>query len=362
MMKKKKKWSLLLILTAVAAFSLFLFLQTKPSNNPNLTNDLSSLPTLSFPVERKDISNTIEIKGKTSYAEETWIYAPFSSTIKRWQVEEGQSVTKDSVLFELDNDKLRNEISLAEAQLSKQQLTNRINDIHAKNESSTGTNAADTEQAIELFAKKEDYRLQQQLDSIQLSIMEMDLKDKKDRLKQSAFTSPMTGIFLFVDQQKPKSIDQDAAIGKIVELTSLQLLSTVTEYDIFRIKEGMNVDIRIDAQAKKKIKGVVEHVSKFAKTGTAQGTAAAQFEIRISLEEQDDLIAGLSLTGKIITDSKKDALVVPTLAVMHENEQYFVYVTTPSGVEKRDIRIGLETAEHTEILEGLAEGDSIVLQ
>jgi macrolide-specific efflux system membrane fusion protein len=361
MTKKKKKWPFILISIAVVAFSLFLYLQSKPSNDPNLTNGSFSLPTLSFPVERKDISNTVEIKGKTSYAEETWIYAPFSSTVKQWQVEEGQSVIKDGILFELDNEKLRNEISLAEAQLSKQQLINRINDIHAKN-SSTGTNATDTEQAIELFARKEENRMQQQLDSIQLSIMEMDLKDKKDRLKQSAFTSPMTGIFLFADQQKPKSIDQDAAIGKIVELTSLQLLSTVTEYDIFRIKEGMDVDIRIDAQAQKKIKGVVEHVSKFARTGTAQGAAAAQFEIRISLDEQDELIAGLSLTGKIITDNKQDALVVPTLAVMHENEQYFVYVTTPSGVERRNIRIGLETAEHTEILEGLAEGDSIVLQ
>lgn len=30
---------------------------------------------------------------------------------------------------------------------------------------------------------------------------------------------------------------------------------------------------------------------------------------------------------------------------MNENEQYFVYVSTPTGAEKRVIRIGLETAE-----------------
>lgn len=362
-MKKKKKWPLILIVIAVIAFSLFLFLQSKPTNDPNELNGLSSPSALSFPVERKDISNSIEIKGKSSYAEETWVYAPFSSTVKKWLVEEGESVNKDSVLFEMDNDKLHNEILLAEAQLSKQQLVSRINEIKAK-QGSIDTIASNAEQAFDQFSKKEEGQIQQKLDNIQLSIMEMDLKSKKDQLKQSAYTSPKSGIFLFAEQQKPKSVEQDTAIGRIVELTSLQLLSMVTEYDIFRIKEGMAVDIRIDAQSQKKIKGTVAHVSKFAKTGTTQNTStvAAQFEIRISLDQHDELIAGLSLTGKIITDSKKDALVVPTIAVMRENEQYFVYVNTPSGVEKRNIQIGLETTEFTEILEGLLEGDTIVLQ
>jgi hypothetical protein len=73
-------------------------------------------------------------------------------------------------------------------------------------------------------------------------------------------------------------------------------------------------------------------------------------------------IAGLSLTGKIITESKKTALVVPTLAVMLENDQYFVYVTTSNGVEKRIIRVGMETPEKTEVLEGLSVDDTVVLR
>jgi macrolide-specific efflux system membrane fusion protein len=358
---KKKKWWLIFIVIAVAAFSLFLFLQSKPSNDPGLTNGSSALPTLSFPVEREDIANTVEIKGKSTYAEETWVYAPFNSTVKQWHVEEGQSITKDTVLFELENEKLRNEISLAEAQLSKQQFMNKLNEV-GSTEITINTDENGTEQGFDRFAKKEETRLQQQLDKVQLSITELELNDKKNRLKQSAYSSPKSGIFLFAKQQKPVSVSQDEALGKIVELTSLQLLCTVTEYDIFRIKEGMEVDIRIDAQRQRKIKGIIEHVSKFAKTGTDQGTSAAQFEVRISLDQSSELIAGLSLTGKIVTDSKKAALVVPTLAVMHEDEQYFVYVETPSGVERKVISIGLETAEKTEVLEGLTEDDTVVLQ
>ncbi len=355
----KKKWWLILFVIVIAAISLFLFMQSKPPGDQVQANG-SPLGTLSFPVEREDISNTIEIKGKTSYSEETWIYAPFSSTVKQWHVEEGQHVTKDTILFELDSEKLRNEIALSEAQLLKQQLISRLTE--ANSIVATETLADESLPTFDRLAKKESTRLQKQLEDIQVRITELELDDKKSRLQQAAYTASKSGIFLFAEEQNPKSVNQDVAIGKIVEVTSLQFLSTVTEFDIFRIEEGMEVEIRIDAQRQRKVKGIVEFVSKFAKTGSAQGASSAQFEVRISLDQSSELIAGLSLTGKIITESKKATLVVPTLAVMNENEQYFVYVSTPTGIDKRVIRIGLETAEKTEVLEGLSEGDSIVLQ
>lgn len=358
----KKKWWLISIVVIIAAISLFLFLQSKPPTAQEQQNRSTLLGTLNFPVEREDISNTVEVKGKTSYSEETWIYAPFSSTVKQWYVEEGQSVTKDSMIFELDNEKLRNEIALSEAQLLKQQLVTKISEASTSVASASLATADDTSQAFDRFAKKEEIRLQRQLDEIQIRIAELELKDKKNRLQQSTYRAAKSGIFLFAGQQMPKSVNQDVAIGKIVELTTLQLLCTVTEFDIFQIKQGMEVDIRIDAQRQMKVKGIVEHVSQYAKTGSEQGASSAQFEVRISLDQSSDLIAGLSLTGKIITESKKAALVVPTLTIMNENEQYFVYVSTPTGVEKRVISIGLETAEKTEVLEGLSEGDTIVLQ
>lgn len=123
------------------------------------------------------------------------------------------------------------------------------------------TIADESSQAFDRFAKKEEIRLQQQLDEIQVRIAELELNDKKNRLQQSTYIASKSGIFLFAEQQKPKSVNQDVAIGKIVE-----------------------------------------HVSKFAKD---QGASSAQFEVRISLNQSSDLIAGLSLTGKIMTESKK---------------------------------------------------------
>src|SRR5690606_21319960 len=131
-------------------------------------------------------------------------------------------------------------------------------------------------------------------------------------------------------------------LGYIVDVSELELITEVSEHEVFRIKEGMEVEVKVDAWGNAKIVGHVEKVAKFAKAQSnpnANSSAAALFEIRISLEPQPDLIAGLSLTGKITTDSKQGAIVVPTIAVLREGDQYYVYASGDSGVERRDIRI-----------------------
>ncbi|MNI25867.1 HlyD family secretion protein [compost metagenome] len=124
----------------------------------------------------------------------------------------------------------------------------------------------------------------------------------------------------------------------------------------------MSVIVSVDALKQTKLKGKVEKVSKFAKSGTDQGTASAQFEVTISLEPHEQLIAGLSLSGTVETEKKQGTLVVPTLAVQYEKEEVYVMLQTPQGAQKQIIEIGMETAEKTEVLKGLNEGDTVILQ
>lgn len=144
--------------------------------------------------------------------------------------------------------------------------------------------------------------------------------------------------------------------------SKLQLVCTVGEFDVYKIKPDMPVEVKVDALKQMKLQGKVEKVSRFAKSGTDQGTGAAQFEVTISLEPNEKLIAGLSLTGTIETEKKQGAIVVPTLAVMREKDAYYVMLQTSQGAERRDIEIGMETPEKTEVLKGLNVGDTVVLQ
>ncbi|KPV59050.1 RND transporter, partial [Paenibacillus sp. A3] len=272
------------------------------------------------------------------------------------------------VLFRLDDTELRNEIAQLQANAKKQEMDIRLNQFQEK----AGIADAEAEGITETDAKKrfaasESRKMQNEVTQVTLEHTRSQLAEKTKKLQAAGFAAPENGIFLFEGTKEPKSVKDNERIGKIVDLTKLQLICNVGEYDLFRIKEGMDVEVRVDALKDVKLKGKVERLSKFAKAGTgsseSSNTTAAQFEVTISLEPNERLIAGLSLTASIQTDKKSGALVVPTLTIQRDKDDYYVMVEAADGsLEKRIVKIGLETPEKTEVLSGLNEGESVVLQ
>lgn len=106
----------------------------------------------------------------------------------------------------------------------------------------------------------------------------------------------------------------------------------------------MSVQVKVEALKQKKLQGKVEKVSKFAKAGTDQGSASAQFEVTISLEPDEQLIAGLSLSGTIETEKKRNNR-RSHVSCNPRKDIYYVMLQTLQGTERREIEIGLETPE-----------------
>ncbi|MFC0216354.1 efflux RND transporter periplasmic adaptor subunit [Paenibacillus chartarius] len=365
-----KTKSLILGLAAAAAvvgISAFLYIAGKPLLHGAGAAGTSAAPLqLKFPVTREDVVQIVEIKGKSSYTKETWISAPFGADVKRWNVSDGAQVSKGDVLFELDGSELGAEIAQLEVNQRKQELEASLARFQASpGEGAASAAAASTEEeAKQRYAQAENLKLQTELNAVSGEAARKQIEQKRSKLEQAVFPSPESGIFLFGETKEPKLVKDGDRLGKIVDVTKLQLLTTVGEFDVFRIKPGMPVDVKVDALQGVKLKGQVDSVSKFARPGTdSSGGGAAQFEVVISLEPNEKLIAGLSLTGSIETERKSGVLTVPTLAVQQDKEGYFVTVLDDSGqVTRRNVQIGTETADKTEIVSGVQVGETVVLE
>lgn len=319
---------------------------------------------LQFQVTRENLAKTIDVKGKSSYLNETVIYAPYDADIVSWHVKDGMQIKKGTTLFSLDRTKINNEIIQLEAQLEKSALEARLNELQTSTAEMDTPLALSEEEAKRGFAEREKVKITNDLNKVNDQITQTDLNAKKKKLLQAEFKSPEPGIFLFDDANNiPKAVRENDRIGKVVDLDKLQLVAFVGEQDVFQIKAGMPVKVKINALKDILLDGKVESVSKFAKTGTDQNTAqAAQFQVNISLSKNENLIAGLSLTGSIEVANKPNVLVIPTIAVQREKDQYYVNLKTAAGVEKKYIKIGLETPDKTEVTEGLQENDTVILQ
>ncbi|MBN2983384.1 efflux RND transporter periplasmic adaptor subunit [Cohnella algarum] len=357
-MKKKSTWIIVLLLVLIALFTYLLYSMNRNAGQSAPSDGLDR-NVIRLEATKETIANTIEVKGKSSYADETPVYAPFAAEVKEWNVQEGSQVEKGQVLFKLEDSALRDSIELAKANVRKQELDLKLGAMRDRVEQDAAdAKWGDPTVAFEQYAGEEQKAAEAELGGVQLDIARKELELNEEKLAKAQYIAPVGGIFLFSETKEPKMVDPAAAIGKIVDTTKLELIATVGEYEVFRIKEGMEAVIKAEALKRTELKGVVEHVSKFAKTGTDP----AQFEVVISLEADPELIAGLTLTGTIQTDKKDEAIVVPTLAVMQENGDYFVYVERNGAIEKQPVEIGLETPDKTEILNGVSVGDVVVLQ
>jgi len=361
-MKKKIKW--LVIGVILIAISYGLYTLSKPNQQIELTTESQAI---TFDVTKETLVNTVEVKGKSLYEQETPVYAPFSSKVTSWKVEDGQQVKKGDSLFQLDTAALQNEISQEEAAMRKAELEANLQGYVAKLGESELTMEATEAERKRVLANKEIARLNRELSEVTSTIQRKALAEKKARIGKAEYRSPASGIFLFDAgaAKRPQAVADDQYIGKIVDLSKLQFIALVGEQDIFRIKPGMQVQVKMSAMKGVQLVGKVQQVSKFAKSGTDQNNIqqAAQFEVVITLESSEYLIAGLSLNGQVETERRENATVVPTIAVMREKDAYYVMLDKGDGqYERRDIKVGMETSEKTEVLEGLKPGDKVVLQ
>jgi macrolide-specific efflux system membrane fusion protein len=357
------KWIIFVAIVVTAGY----FLYNKMYKPEPQLEPVEPPQAITFEVTQQTITNSIQVKGNSQYEQETLVYAPFASKVTKWKVENGGQVKKGDLLFTLDQEAIKNEIATQEATIRKAKLEAELNEFISQQDEENAALGATEAERIKALATQEAARLGDELNQVNAEIQARDLSEKKAKLKTALYHAPASGIFLFDSTSEiPQSVTDNQYIGKIVNMNKLQFIALVGEQDVFRIKTGMKVDVKMTAIKDLKLSGEVTKVSKFAKTASGQNAAAVsapQFEVIISLQPEEHLIGGLSLNGEIETIRNENATVVSSIAVMHEGDLSYVMLDKGDGVyERRDIEVGLETSDMTEILSGLNVGDIVALQ
>lgn len=364
-MKRIIKWVIVLLILGAAGYALYtLVLKPKPEAAP-----IEPPQVISFQATQETMTKSIQVKGKSKYEQETLVYAPYASKVTKWRVENGGQVKKGEVLFTLDQTALRTEIEQQEANIRKAELEAKLNEFVSLQDQEAAPIGATEAERLKMLADQETKKLNQELNEVTAQIQQREIADKKKKLSSAVVHAPASGIFLFENATEiPQMVTDNQYIGKIVNLSKLQFIAVVGEQDIFSIKKGMQVSVSMTAKKDLKLKGTVLEVSKFALATGGQNASQSttqstpQFEVVISLEPNEHLIGGLSLTGEIETVRKEKVTAVPTMAVMREPGAAYVMIDKGNGqTERRDVKTGMETLDKVEIIEGLKPGDTVVL-
>jgi HlyD family secretion protein len=238
------------------------------------------------------------------------------------------------------------------------------------------------------------------------------LLHQKDVLRKTTYTAPIDGIVTYIAVRVGENVVpgiQNATGSYLMTISDMSIVTAevkVDETDIVNLRNGQDVDIKIDAIPGKAFPGHVTEVgdqailrsSGLATTQTTANTQEARdFKVVVTLDQPpDNLRPGLSVTANIKTASKKNVLTIPIQALAMRSKKALEEAAkgshgsssvtlaasksdTPSGdksAEKSDIQgvfvlrnkkaefvpvqTGISGVTDIEITSGLQDGDQIV--
>ncbi len=142
----------------------------------------------------------------------------------------------------------------------------------------------------------------------------------------------------------------------------LAMRLSVNEIDLPALALGQRADIVFDAFPELTATGKIYEI---AEQG-ANNQGVVTFDVWISIDvAHEGLRAGMSAAATVVTDVAANALVISNAAVKTDGESgYYVEVLDAGSDAPRRVAIesGLASATKTQILSGLAEGDTVVTQ
>ena len=180
-------------------------------------------------------------------------------------------------------------------------------------------------------------------------------------LNYTKITAPFEGVITRRYSDKGSLIQAGTSSGSmpLVRLSQVDLLRVafpVSVSYVASVKIGDAALIRVPS-LRREFQGQITRVSQKIETSTRT------MEAQIDLPNPDhSLIAGIYATVLLKVDRRNNALILPMEAVTREKSTTSVYlITAENKIESRNILTGTESPTHIEIVEGLSEGDLVMV-
>ncbi len=175
--------------------------------------------------------------------------------------------------------------------------------------------------------------------------------------KATPIMSPLAGTLILKNIEPGQTVTNADAI--LVLSNRLTVKAQVDETDIAQITLGKDVSITLDAYAKEKIPG---KVSLIAFEATTTNNITTYIVDATPAEQPSFMRSGMTATVNFIIEKKDNVLLVANSALEEDGGQVSVRTRTPEGKpRKTSVKTGLTDGKNTEIIEGLTEGQEVLI-
>ena len=341
-------------------------------------------------IEKGDVARSVVATGKVQPLTKVAIKSKASGIVQRLLVDYGDKVREGQVLAELDKEQLEAAVREARANLLSAEAAWERNRVEAEGPDLPFLKAAlerarrlyadgliapslldDADKAYQLGLNKQTAaKSQAKVAKAEVEKAKAALERYDSDLRYATITSPIDGLALSRDVEVGDAVSSILVLGSqatlvmtLGDVSEVYVLGKVDEADIGKVFLGQPARIVVESFKDKRFDGKVTKISPLG----VEKDNVTTFEVRVSIRNPTgELKTNMTANAEVILEEKKGVLLVPESAVLYDKAR------TPSleipdpraegGKRKVAVKLGISNGVKTELLEGLKEGDKVVLQ
>lgn len=287
-------------------------------------------------INKGSISDYILLSSNLETERMADVYSRVQGLVEKIYVEEADYVKKGQILMSLEAD----EYKLAEEKaklitLQQKSDFDRFEAMYKQN----------------LLSKEEFEKAKFTLQSL-----EVDWKTAKLNLSYTRITASIAGVIGDRFRKPGDRIQPTDKLFTVINTNEMIAVVYAPEKEIGNVEKNQKAYITSDHLAGKEYKGWVKRVSPVV--DPQSGT----FKITVGVKnENNKLRAGMFVNTHIITSTHDNTILIPKMAIVYENERMNVFVVRDSIANKVLLKAGFQDHEKVESLDGIEEGDQIII-
>jgi RND family efflux transporter MFP subunit len=338
-------------------------------------------------VTRQNLSNELEIASEFMPFQEIDVYAKVSGYIQKLYVDWGTHVKQGQILAVLEIPELEQQLTQDEAALRRsQQDQERAREELGRAQSAYDVAHVTYQRLADVQKTRPELVAQQDIDVVQGKDLEAGASVSAARASLSAaeqasiaskaaldkdkamfayarMTAPFDGvvtkIYAYTGALLPagtSSAKAESALCQLSQNNLLRLVIPVPERAVSEIRDGQTLEVDVSGLKK-------TFTGKIARFSDQIDPATRTMHTEVTVPNPSfELVPGMYASVRIPLHSATNVLTIPVQAIQFTGagQGVALIVNPQKRLEKREVKLGLQTAAEVEVLSGLSEGDTVV--
>ena len=348
--KVKIVLGLLLAVCVIIGYRIYSNIQADRARAAKMSQSRSIAVVTAHPV-RRTIVPQLHFSGSLDPEWQAQVAAKVDGRLEKVYVHEGDHVEKGQVLAILEQmDTDANLLSAKGSFLDAQTSLRKAETDLVRYEKLYATGAV-SQQVVD------DYRFARDNAAAKLEAARGSLQGMESKAAGTVVTAPADGIVAKRYYQEGYYAKAGTPLFAIADISMLKTTIHIPEGQVTGVKVGNEADIALPAYPGKKLVGKITRIAPVA------DLPAHTFAAEVSVDNSEGLLAGVYANVSLIGEPREQVLTIPMHAIVMRDDQQTVFVADAQGVvQRRVLSLGYSDDKVAEVLSGLGEKDTIVVE